>query len=139
MTNLIGGFTRLAGKENMTVTKNVTSQSNKATGGRLVKLDSSGKFITKVTSKTDMPYGIVIAPFGEYSNLSLSQSVIFRGREIYVELDSAVITLTAGTPAYLTDDATLTNVDDGGMVIGTWSSNSIVTQNGVKVALVKVG
>jgi hypothetical protein len=139
MTNLIGGFTRLAGKENMTTTKKVTAQTNKATGGRLVKLSASGDTITRVTSKTDMPFGIVIAPIGEFANLSLSQSVIFRGREIYVELDNAVVTLVAGTPAYLTDDATLTNVDDGGMVVGTWSSSSIIVQNGVKVALVKVG
>jgi hypothetical protein len=139
MTNLIGGFTRLAGKENMTVTKKVASSSNKATGGRLVKLSGSGDVISKVTSKTDMPFGIVIAPFGEFANLSLSQSVIFRGREIYVELDDAVETLIAGTPAYVTDDGTLTNVDDGGMVIGTWSSSTITIQNSIKVALVKVG
>jgi hypothetical protein len=140
MTTIIGGASQNAGHEYTAETKNVSSASAKATGGRVVKLTSTGEFVTKITSLADIPYGICVGEIGKtnVNTYSLSECICIRGRNVYAELDSTITTLTAGADAHITADGTITS-DPAGSYIGVFTSSQIIDYNGKKACLVRVG
>ncbi len=139
MAIIIGGFTQYTGNEYTVYTHEALNEASKGLAGRVVKLSTDGKYVEKITANTDMPYGVVVGEVGGVTqNLSLSQTICVRGRNIYVELDPAVTSITAGTPAYINADGQFTD-DDAGSFVGVFTSNVIINYNSKKVALAKVG
>lgn len=140
MTIIVGGACQNSGTEHMTETRNVSSSTNKTTGGRVVKLSTTGEYIQKVTAITDAPYGIVVGEIGKTSvnNYSLSECICTRGRGVYAELDSAVTSITAGANAYITASGTITD-SDAGSYIGVFMSSTITEYSGKKTCLLRVG
>ena len=140
MTIIIGGASQNTGHEYTTETKRVLSTSDKATGGRVVRLTSTGEYVQKITNKNYVPYGIVVGEIGKTSvnGYSLSECLCVRGRNVYAELDPAVTAPTAGGDAYITEEGTITN-DNTGSYIGVFTSSTIIDYAGRKVCLVRVG
>jgi hypothetical protein len=140
MTTIIGGASQNTGYEYIKETKNVLSISAKTTGGRVVKLTSAGDHVAKITSATDIPYGICVGEIGKtnVNTYSLSECLCVKGRNVYAELDSTITTLTAGTDAYITADGTITS-DNAGSYIGVFTSSTIINYGDRKACLLRVG